>query len=125
MLDVDKEKIQKLLESDLSSDEIAEYSGIAYTTARELKNGITSIDEASFRVQVKLTYGYKKAFEGYMPEEVSLERRIAIVDAAIGINKIDGLVLTDEYIEKMYDMAHGRIKRSEFSEYVLNSNKNE
>lgn len=56
-----------------------------------------------------------------MSEEVSLERRIAIVDAAIGINKIDGLVLTDEYIEKMYDMSHGRIKRSEFSEYVLQS----
>lgn len=121
MLEVDKEKIQKMLESDLTSDEIAEYSGIAYTTARELKDGITSIDEASFRTQVKLTYGYKIAFEGHVPEEVSLERRIAIVDAAIGINKIDGLVLTDEYIEKMYDMAHGRIKRSEFSEYVLQS----
>lgn len=56
-----------------------------------------------------------------MSEEVSLERRIAIVDAAIGINKIDGLVLTDEYIEKMYDMAHGRLKRFEFLEYVLQS----
>ncbi len=119
MLQVDKEKIQKLLESDLTSDEIAEYSGIAYTTARELKDGIISIDEASFRTQVKLTDGYKIAFEGYKPEEVSLERRIAIVDAAIGINKIDGLALSDEYIEKMYDMAHGRIKRSEFAEYVL------
>ncbi|ARQ03568.1 MULTISPECIES: hypothetical protein [Staphylococcaceae] len=119
MLEVDKEKIQKILESDLTSDEIAEYSGIAYTTARELKDGITSIDEASFRTQVKLTYGYKIAFEGHVPEKVSLKRRIAIVDAAIGINKIDGLVLTDEYIEKMYDMVHGRIKRSEFAEYVL------
>lgn len=122
MLEVDKGKIQKLLKSDLTSDEIAEYSGIAYTTARELKDGITSTDEASFRTQVKLTYGYKKAFEGYVPEEVSLKRRIAIVDAAIGINKIDGLVLTNEYIEKMYDMAHGRIKKSEFAEYVLQSN---
>ncbi|MCU7558662.1 hypothetical protein [Macrococcus capreoli] len=119
MLEVDKEKIKNFFVSDLSSDQIAEYSGIAYTTARELKNGTTSIDEASFRTQVKLTYGYKKAFEGYEPEEVSLERRIAIVDAAIGINKIDGLALSDEYIEKMYDMAHGRIKRSEFAEYVL------
>lgn len=110
MLEVDKEKVQKLLESDLTSDEIAEYSGIAYATARELKDGITSIGEASFRTQVKLTYGYKIAFEGYVPEEVSLERKIAIVDVAIGINKIDDIALSDEYIEEMYDMIHGRIK---------------
>ncbi|HDP5849361.1 TPA: hypothetical protein P6W17_002308 [Staphylococcus aureus] len=124
MLEVDKEKIQKMLESDLTSDEIAEYSGIAYTTARELKDGITSIDEASFRTQVKLTHGYKIAFEGYVPEEKSLEKRISNVEVAININKIDGIMLSDEYIEKMYDMAHGRIKRSEFAEYVLQSTRN-
>lgn len=59
-----KKKFKNYFESDLSSDEIAEYSGIAYTTSRELKDGITSIDEALFRTQVKLTYGYKIAFEG-------------------------------------------------------------
>lgn len=48
------------------------------------------------------------------------ERRIAIVDATIGINKIDGLVLSDEYIEKMYGMAYGRIKRSEFLNMFYN-----
>lgn len=46
MLEVDKEKIQKMLESDVTSDEIVEYSGIGYTTGRELKDGITNIDEA-------------------------------------------------------------------------------
>ena len=54
-----------------------------------------------------------------MPEEKNLAKRISNVEAAININKIDGIMLSDEYIEKMYDMAHGRIKRSEFSEYVL------
>ncbi|MCI2922823.1 MULTISPECIES: hypothetical protein [Staphylococcus] len=121
MLEVDKEKIQKMLESDVTSDEIVEYSGIGYTTGRELKDGITNIDEASFRTQVKLIYGYEIAFEGYVPEEKSLEKRISNVEAAININKIDGIMLSDKYIENMYDMAHGRIKRSEFSEYVLQS----
>lgn len=121
MLEVDKEKIQKMLESDVTSDEIVEYSGIGYTTGIELKDGITNIDEASFRTQVKLIYGYEIAFEGYVPEEKSLEKRISNVEAAININKIDGIMLSDKYIENMYDMAHGRIKRSEFSEYVLQS----
>lgn len=56
-----------------------------------------------------------------MPEEKSLEKRISNVEVAININKIDGIMLSDEYIEKMYDMAHRRIKRSEFAEYVLKS----
>lgn len=58
---------------------------------------IQVIDEASFRIPVKLTDRYKIAFEEYKPEEVSIERRIAIVDAVIGINRIDGLVLS-EYV---------------------------
>ncbi|UOB19562.1 hypothetical protein [Macrococcus armenti] len=89
MLEVDKEKIQKFLESDLTLNQIVEYSRIAYSTA--------SIDEASFRTQIKLTFGYKIAFEGYEPEEVNLERRIAIIDAAIGINNYEKLTNESQF----------------------------
>lgn len=64
-------------------------------------------------------YMDKNGIEECVPEEISLKRGIAIFDTAIGINKIDGFVLSDEYIEKLHDMVYGRIKRSKFAEYVL------
>lgn len=39
------ERNQKLFNRELISDEIAEYSGIAYTTAREMEDGIIRIDK--------------------------------------------------------------------------------
>jgi len=45
------------------------------------------------------------------------------MEAAIGINEIDGLVLTNKDLEKYYDYANGKITSSELEEYITNISK--
>lgn len=119
MLDVDLLKIKKMFDSSLKTREIAEASGLAYTTTDNLRKGITSIENASFRTLVKLTKGFNFLAGVDKKPTISLSKKIENVDASIGINKIDGIALSDEYIEKFYELANGKINRSEFDEFII------
>lgn len=119
MLQVDLLKIKQMFDSTLKTKEIADASGLAYTTTDNLRKGITPIENASFRTLVKLTNGFNYLSGLEKKKALSITKKISNVDASISINKIDGIALSDEYIEKFYALANGKINRSEFDEYIL------
>lgn len=119
MLEANIEKVQLLLQSDKSTKKIATASGLAYDTVSNLRENVTSIEDASFRTQVKLTDAYNIIVETQKMKEIPMKRRLAIADAAIGINKIDGIALSEEYIDKFYELAEGKITETEFADYVM------
>lgn len=119
MLETNLEKVRLLLQSDISTKEIANVSGLAHDTVSNLRQNVMSIEDASFRTQVKLTDAYNIIVDGQEIIEIPKKRRLAIADAAIGINKIDGIALSEEYIDKFYKLAEGKISETEFADYVL------
>ncbi|QYA46055.1 hypothetical protein KYI13_12775 (plasmid) [Macrococcoides bohemicum] len=121
MLNVNLENIKKFFESDISTKQISEYSNLAYTTTDNLRKGLSNLENATFRTLVKLSNGYEKYIKNLSindPGHIELDRRKRHVEVAIRMNDIDGNVLSEEYIQKFYDYANGKISKAEFNEYV-------
>lgn len=119
MLNVDLLKIREFFNTNLKTKEIAELSGLAYTTTDNLRKGITNLENASFRTLVKLTTGYEKHLGNYKNPKLTDTKKLANAELAIKLNDIDGNVLSEEYIEKYYACVNGKISQAELNEYVM------
>ncbi|MGV2929296.1 hypothetical protein RW115_11915 [Macrococcus capreoli] len=120
---VDLLKIRLLFDSDFSTKEIAEASRLAYTTVTDLRKGVNSLDNASFRTLVNLTHAYHVI---YNDEKAIKEKSLAeirdSVETAIQLNKIDGIAIDEVTLSRFEAYADGKITKSELDEFIKYKN---
>lgn len=93
-------------------------SSISKIYINELITDRNQLDEASYRTLVKLTEGYNQLHGKSTKLDLPDQEKIAIAKAAIGIIAIDGIALSDEYIDLLYKNARGEVTGRQFDEYV-------
>ncbi|TDL98528.1 hypothetical protein ERX27_03570 [Macrococcus brunensis] len=118
MLNYDISSINKLLESEHTDTEVGDLSELSRHKIHDFRKNGWNEQELSFRTLVKLTIGYKRLIGEMKEEEINIEKRIKNAEVAIALNEIDGLALSDEYINMLMKKARGEINGREMDEYI-------
>ena len=113
---VDINAVEQFLKEDIAIQKISDLSGVAYSTVKDLRNGITALENASFSTLFKLNVAYDQYIQGKSPRKLSKEEKYDHIKNALNMLKMDGIVLNEEDLKPYYDYAEGKITLSELDE---------
>mgnify|MGYP001942169866 CR=1 FL=1 len=114
---VDINAVEQFLKEDITIQKISDLSGVAYSTVKDLRNGITALEKSSFSTLFKLNVAYDQYMQGKSPRKLSKEEKQNTLNEALNMLKMDGIQVTEETLKQFNKYIQGIITEVELSEY--------
>ena len=115
-LQVDINQVKEFLNDDMTTMEISNLSGVAYTTVRDLRMNLTQLEKASFSTLFKLNQAYLSYEKLFDSSKDAREKKYKRIESALNMLRMDGIVLNEEDLKPYYDYAEGKISLAELDE---------